>query len=987
MFNDPSKLTNEEIRRQLAEVGVNAELIDSIVEQFWFHDFWYSFISFPEHMEFLKRYLATKDNAAFSRYEFYKYFFENTFTDAATFVTFATALHKIGMIFELMQTDRLKLTEFVEMLHAADAPEEITLETLKDKKLVSITTEEDAEYVVWVHHTITEFFATEYILNTDEVTAMVERYMANASSGEISFIPTWTGVLRFLLDVTPEPIANWIIDKIESNQDFLNDQLTETIVFETPAAIPAPLKSRIFHAVYDSYQKNKWWIPTWAYHNLTKFIDAEIYRTLKDNADSGDYVYQGNIAATIDGMLIHKNPLITAGEKAFWKMQFISYANDPNTNGVLQRHSLAALENYAGARDIIPAVDVNATSPEQLVREAFYKMCKSVDPNSPEAITLYVRSIENDTAHIYARNGIWGITTATGIKKFFELTAENSDFIHEWIDNDSIFNKEENPADKNFLDTIERRVTASTLPLLKKFILTAFTTDRNYRAGDTYFLQQLAKIIKMKDENYLLGLIEAIKTLEPEAKNRVFINDIEGIIAVLLEPGELETLKGVFANELHQHAAFTLAAAVRKAPKIGNSEGEEILRKGIELGITADPNAPSPYDKQPQKQEEKTFKQFQFFLSTPEKEMFYWEVFRFFLDNQKIIEDKWNDSEKERLLTLCEDVFRSTKPEEIKVKYKNETQKTGSYTITSSASYFGEVTTILYNFRPEKFTNAEERQKVIDFIPFAFGNDLRIIRTIAGSVTDEELITVNRIMMGEPDNDARYLSPGTYAYFAGYFTGLSSPKNVLKSLIVDPLVSIYDRDKALKVLASYLSTEVEEDKTFVNSLWNRTERSSLSDIANGLLISVFKDEEAINWRVGQIKTNAQPFQQQHGAHSVGELEMELTNMAFAKPLLELKDEAFISKMIELLDFSLTKIDKPEYWEYVNYLWKIAIAFVARDKYVLSTQAVLTLRQWASDHANVHNINWFNKRLESNITEVSQKIGKITNVSEAIEKLT
>lgn len=983
LFDDPNLLSNDEIREQLIRDGYATELVDSIIQQFWIHDWGNSFISIKEHFHLLQEFLAEVKPTTFSRFNFYTFFFSNT---VPHYDKHDESVQKIAVVFELMQTDQIELGDFEELLKELKIIEEISLQLFVDAKLITVFEKEEKKIAKWVHHTLTEYLSAVYILDQKEFTKTVDKFMSSYETGVITFIPSWVGTLRFLIEKDPEAFIDWLQTNLKANPDFLNDQLSEVIVFSTPASIPEDYKSKLFHLIYDSYQEKKWWIPVWAYHNLYKFVNAEIYQNLKDNANDDRYEYRGNTAATIDGMLQNNHPLLTPAERTFWKEKLIGYAKENTTSGVLQRHSLAALENFVGETSIIEAVAINDKSSDTLVREAFISMCKAVDPNSPASIEFFIKGIAEDSSHIYARTALYSVSSADGIKALLKGIAKNQQFIHEFLDKESIFNKKEKQADEIIIENIQKNLDEENINLIKKIIIDAFTVEKNYRAGDSYFLRQLALLVKTKEPGYLEEIISTLKGLTSEEKNHLFINDFEGILSVLLEADELAGLKEIFNDTLHHHSGYTLAEAIRLAPRNGNPNGEAVLQKGIELGITADPEKLPKYDDHLKERELEIYKEFRKLLSPPTKGQYFPQVFGYFVENQKIIESQMEDIEKERLIELAIDSnLNKINPEKINVRYKDQETKTGEYTISGVAGYFADVLRLLHKIKPEVLQTPENRKKVINFIPFAYSNDFKIIQDILGTVADKEIETLNEIMSNEK-NDARYLVPQTYIYFSRIFTNLKTPKDVLFSFVKDKFISESDKEYALKTLESYISSENKAAGKTLLSLWNPKERNQFSDAANTLLISVFHNEDAIAWRMQILKDSAKPFHRQEGAHSVGPLEMELDYLAFAKPLLDLRDEKYLGMFIELLDFSLKLNADEQYRDYTNYLWRIAIGFVIRDNFFLSETAYEALKKWAEQNKEIPNINWFNKRLEMALTESKSARTRKNKVSEAVAVL-
>lgn len=983
LFDNPNLLSNEEIREQLIQDGNSAELVDSIIQQFWIHDWGNSFISIKEHFNQLKKYLIQVKPKQFSRFDFYTFYFDSI----PSFKKMSVPFQRVAIVFELMQTDRIETKNFNELLKELRLTKYLNLKFFIDAKLIFLEEKEGKQIATWAHHTLTEYLSATYILNQKDILQTVDKFMCSSETGVNTYIPSWLGTLRFLLEKKSEMFIHWLNVNLKTNPDFLNDKMAEVFAFDTPMNINDADKSTLFHLIYDSYQEKKWWIPVWAYHNLHKFVNKGIYKTLKDKVnDKEPYENRGNIAAVIDGMLQNNHPLLTSDEKSFWRAKLIVFANDKNPNGVLQRHALAALENFVGDDSIIESVGSNYQNNDSLVREAFLSLCQKVNPNSPISIAHFISGITEDSAHIYARNALYHITSAEGIKYFLTNASDNQKFVREFLDKESIFNDEKKQADRPILDNIRKNLNSETVTFIKKLIINSITGEKLYKSGDSYFLQQLALLVKSKVPNYLEQLIETIQSLKPEEKSRIFINNFEGILSVLLEPNKLEGLEKVFNDTIHHHAGYTLAEAIRLAPKNGNPLGNAVLKKGIELGITVNPETLPKYDNSIKERELEIYKQFKKYLSPPIKGRYFPEVFRYFTENQKIIEAQMNDSEMRRLLWLAIDVnLKKIDPKKIKVHYKDQESKSGEYTIDATIGYFGDVLRLIHKLEPKILQTPENRKKVINFIPFVYSNDLKIIQDILGSVNDEELSSLNSTMMNK-NNDARYLIPQTYIYFTKIFPNLKSPKEVLISFVKDKQISDSDRDYALRTLEIYITSGDKKIEKFLLTVWDSKIRNPFSDTANALLISVFQNEAAIAWRFKTVKNNASPFHREEGAHSVGGLELELDNLSFAKPLIELKNEKYLDQFIGLLNFSLRLSKDDDYREYVNYLWRIAIAFVIRDDFLLSPNALNILKKWASGNKNSPHINWFNKRLEQARIEVSQNLKRFYDIRSAVKQL-
>ena len=86
-------------------------------------------------------------------------------------------------------------------------------------------------------------------------------------------------------------------------------------------------------------------------------------------------------------------------------------------------------------------------------------------------------------------------------------------------------------------------------------------------------------------------------------------------------------------------------------------------------------------------------------------------------------------------------------------------------------------------------------------------------------------------------------------------------------------------------------------------------------------------------------------------------------MVFANPLIHLKDEKYLPKFFELLDYSFKVLEKnDDYWSYVNYLWRIVISFVDGLKEKGSLKPLLQLEEYAGKYSTQENLNWLKAKI-------------------------
>ena len=215
---------------------------------------------------------------------------------------------------------------------------------------------------------------------------------------------------------------------------------------------------------------------------------------------------------------------------------------------------------------------------------------------------------------------------------------------------------------------------------------------------------------------------------------------------------------------------------------------------------------------------------------------------------------------------------------------------------------------------------------------------------------------------------------------------LSSAKLVLKSFVGDKDIPDYEQRSALESLGEVIKQDDKQTKdklkNFFWEIFKKSKNDSLKNIANNILITIYKDEKAIDWRFKKIKERKlksnRPEKLEGGVITYWSSldDEELDTLSFAKPLIELKDEKYLSKFLDLLDHSFEpEFKDKKYWEYVNYLWRIVISFVDSLKEKSSFKPLLKLEEWISNHSHYENINWLIVRTEKLRRTYIDSIGK------------
>lgn len=959
------KLDNLEIKERLAVAGCPENLADRIVEQFWFHDFYSSFISDEIFLAQLIKYLKGNNFKSFNRYDFYKYFFDKI----ARPKSLRISIEQISLIFERIQSDSVIPEEFTKITRKIKATSGIT-QWLENNHLSAIKERDGKKLFIWEHHSITEFLVANYLTSLANTQEEFEKLAILNQEGIVALKPSWLGVLRFLLESPKaKQIFRSLIIFLQRYPENINNDISDLLTF-VKVNLSETEKSEVFKLIHESYFNKQIWIPVWTRTGLAKFIDKKSYAILKKDLKKWSnptetFVKRGNIVGIVAKLMEEKSKLLSATEKAFWKDELLSFINKPDDsgNGVLQRESLRALANFKDEHLIkIVAKNCFDNAVDSLVKDEFIQFCYASAPNSKFTINYLIQSVEQDIG-IYARHGLYRIETKAAIKYFLQKVSVDTGFWRSFLEHESVFDKDD--GDKQLLDKfIAAKNDSEVINLLKKIVFIIFRTKEIYQEERSNFIKEVVKIINSKDRNFIFEILEEIGKETDENESLFLFFDYQGILALLVNP---ENVREYFdrASKISPRIHERVDSVIYSARLVNGKVGEETFRTARKLKLVKPLIRQKDIDNKPIDRNEQIYNSFLKSLE-PSPGKYLTNVFEYFVGNHETIERLWQPKERKKFLDLCLKSFLKvfdTAAIEVSIPNKGEHK----FTWSDYASIYLDVVEAVKLLKPKAL--AEFRQQIINFIPFSFSHDIIQIIKDLGTVTDNDLKFVNSVLINEKD-DRRYLNPSTYIYLiedlAKGDNKLISAKSVLISFLTDKDISSYDRRSALESLGYLVSESDVITKKLLVSLFGKETDDELKNEINKTLISTFKDSKAINWRFKKIRKPIL-FNRREiigKAHSVGPEEQELDWMPFAKPLTELADETYIPKFLSLLEYSFTVLNKQEieadknpYWNYANYLWKIAMSYFDKLKIHGSFKPYTKLESWYIKQSPEYGLNW------------------------------
>ncbi len=229
------KLDNQEIRQKIIDYAYasrytpSIKLVDSIIDQFWFHDFYNSFLSDEVYLSYLLEYLNKEKLTKFNRFNFYHFVFEHIVQNKQE----KDLLTLIALDFERHLTNSLETSDYENLLKTLNVPKDkFDIKGMAKYHLGKTEEREDKTYFSWEHHTLTEFLVADYLLQSSDLLVELKKLVILEQVGVTAFITSWSGVLRFLLESSKgSEVYTWFIGFLEGNKENIDDNLSELITF------------------------------------------------------------------------------------------------------------------------------------------------------------------------------------------------------------------------------------------------------------------------------------------------------------------------------------------------------------------------------------------------------------------------------------------------------------------------------------------------------------------------------------------------------------------------------------------------------------------------------------------------------------------------------------------------------------------------------------------------------------------------------------
>jgi hypothetical protein len=981
-----SPFTQEQVKEYLVAEGHRGSEVDAFLGRIMSFNHNMLVVQIPRYLLLLSKFLSNKQIssvAQLSRNEIFDYFIYEKLeleekrqdVDSRAEIT-KRLLEKIALTMEVYQANTIskdELMTFVDELESdlkLVALGKLDLQELFDKSLLKN------------NHDSIEFDNTEFqeYLAAKEITRFADPRWAAFTFAVESNVqeihPSWFNALTFLVDMHPDLLEQLIEFSGLRGTKIADEGFIAFLSKIDPNRIKSGLKSALFKDLLGYYHRVLQWIPP----NLGAFLPG-IYDPTQESLIKSEvtnsqtevghkrFIPLGNVALIV-GSLLEAGAFL---DRAYWRKQLLEFASDDNDNGVLQRYALMALRSLKDPT-VITELPPKLMEGDELIARALLTLCTDVAPDSPISIGYFFEATRR--GEIHARYGLYAIKGKESLKAFLETLYTDDAFCRAFLDKSSVFKDR----DQVIAEHIEAIVDQEILDLSKKVIVRSFHFNFAHDAERSAFILGLGKLLKKKLPDFFPTIIAEIRT--SGLPSGLFFTRL--FFANLLDEEDVPPYLNAMVSVGEQAAAFNvlLTAKFSKRP-----DAENIFQAGRSVlpdQYTAWEKQRAEPDPHEAKYQRQVMNEFEKYLE-PTPKQYANGVFAFYLEHTKELDPVISSNQKNRLIHLITgSVFKGIDPANYDLTATSEQHgPVMAYSVSTNISLFGDALRVAAHFG---LNVSEFRQRVINYIPFAYGDHLQAIFNLIPKITSAEMAPVIEIYKQHKSDLWRHMPSNLIDAVERFHMGDAVP--VLREFVKESTFPAYVRERAMMVVES-----LAPDKQFLKETVASYQSSSdpqealVATAALNLLITGHSDPVAIREKLRMVVEHASPFTPIKGMHMVSPLEEEIVGgRGFAAPLMRLKTRGFEQDYLALLDSAISLWAKgKDFYKYAIYLWDIVYAYFDNLKEHGSYEPLKALEKKLTTIQDKDGSNWLLARMVQLRRAYLGYLGKPQNIAEAIRK--
>ncbi len=977
-----SPFTQGQVRKFLIDSGFPAAAVGNFLRRLMSFRHNTLVIQVPRYLSLLSEYLKEHQMDSverLSRNDLLEYFIhaklklEDERLNADKCAITKRLLEKLALTMEIYQANTIRKDEL--MTFFDDLESDLKVAALSQLDLQVLF----AKTLLKDNHDSIEFDNTEFqeYLAAKEITRFADprrAAFAFAVDPQINeFQPSWFNTLTFLVDMQPGLLEQFAEFSGIRGRKIVGEGFLDFLARVDPTKVAPQLRKALFQDLLEYHQRLLQWMPGTLASSLPWLFDASHEALLKSevtraNNETGTkrLIPLGNIALIV-GYLFDAGAAL---DRDYWREHLLAFANDGNENTVLQRNALFALEQLADP-GIIERLPATLLEGDESIARAFLRLCTAVNPESPLSLKYFVLGTIRQI--IEARYGLYALKAKESLKAFLSEFNSDERFRQAFLGEVSVFNDH----DQVLIDNIDAVFDDELTGLSEEALLNSFNWTTDLYARQSIFILGLGKLAKVRSNNWFTRFVEI-------ARSRIALYQVQPLLSALIEtPADLHQCIAAMVAAGLEGSGFGVLLQIKSSNKL---RGEELFEAGRALL----PREYQAWDEQVKANETRVSAKQQRLIDDfrmqlePAPGQYSTGIFASYLNQISQLEPLLSSGDRDRLVELIRgSVFNTVNPANYDLTITDDRGGGATtYTVSSHIQIFRDALLVAKHLGID---TTPFRQSIINYIPFAYSEDLQAIFEMVKSVTLAEFAPVMGVYRDRRSDLWRHM-PSNFIDAAELYH-ITDATPILKAFATEPGLLTYVRQRALGVVESFVA-----DKEFLRTIAN-TYRGAASpgdrevaETAMALLITGHADAEAIRERLRHVVEHAAPLTMPRGAGVVGRLEDEIIfSKTYAKPLMELRVRGYEQDYLQLLDHAMALWTKGEkFYQYATYLWGIVYAYFNNLKEFGSYGPLQMLEQKIATIKEQEGGNWLAAHMAALRREYLSYLGKPRNIAEAIQ---
>ncbi len=990
-FVVPLAFSRSQVRQYLKAEGCTDTEIDTLFGRVLSFDHPQLVVQIPRYLSYLTAYLKKKGADAASRVsrnELFEYFIyskldledQKLSTDRKAIIK--RVLEKLALVMEIYQAptiSRDELMTFFDDVHSdlkQVALAQVPLDTFYGASLLKVG-QNDPDRVEFDNTEFQEYLAAKEITRLPDPNRAAFRFVVDADAKEI--YPSWFNALTFFVDMEPSLLAQLIdFSGLKGTRlKVVDEALLKFLGRVDVSPLTVDQRRALFTDIVSYHKRTLQWLPWVLGPTLARLFDASLEPLLRTGVAEASketgtrrFVPLGNIAHIIGALLESNAPV----DRASWRGQLLAFTRDTNENGVLQRRALYAL-GALGDETILHEVP-DLSSAEAVIGREFFSMCATLSANHPKSIEYCLKGVRGGNSA--ARVGLTAITEGAPIKKLLQILAADGDLLRTFLHHSSISTRD----DDRLVASIEAAADDELLTLSEEVLLHSLDYATGHDIDKSRFISGLWNLSTRRSPTFIADFIARVAK-SPNARAAFYF--MGSLAASTLQPEDVPAF--IDAMTAAGESRGGIVSVLVRAKMTRGADGKAVFKAGRKT-LSKEYRSWEAHQKRLSakkgREDKALLERFQTYLE-PQPGKFSHGVFEFYNQHAKDLERLISTDQRTRLSDLITGtVFKFTDPITHKLTI-TATSPGGAttYTVSQAIGLFGGA---LRTGRLLGIDLTPFRQQIINFLPFAYGEELSIIFEVVGSLRSDEFAPVIAVYRDKTSDLWRHLTANFIDAVEQHHVVEAGP--ILKGFVDDAACTPYVRERALRVLES-----LTPDRSFLSTVFNTYQARASADernlayVANGLLITQHGDANALYWRLNVVVQRVAAFKRPVDAHSVSDLEDELTHsMSFAQPLMTFGRRGYEDRYLTLLDRAMEIwAHGPDYHAYAEYLWTIVYGHFDSLKSHGSYEPLRRLERKIDDMKALEGANWLAARMAQLRRTYLGFVGKPPNISQAITR--